>query len=216
MGDMKLDIKFSLVCEGTSDSSMVDHIKTLLVECGASSASGECPDLSRLPKPPGNTIKEKVDAVLKLESRLDIIFVHRDADAVGVTSRQNEIISQTSHVNNVLIVPVVPNKMTEAWLLLDKDKIITASGNRKYRGSIVFPTFRNVEDINDPKDELFKILRELSGLSGRKLDKFNSSGIKRARRYLLQNLDVNGDVSRTPSYECFKEILISKLRELTA
>ncbi|HHQ4759644.1 TPA: hypothetical protein ACSP2Z_004543, partial [Aeromonas hydrophila] len=75
-----MKINFILICEGSSDSSLVEHLESLLIECGATEVSGDCPDLSRLPNPPGKVVRDMVNAAIKLNPIADIIFIHRDAD----------------------------------------------------------------------------------------------------------------------------------------
>ena len=73
-------IQFVLVCEGSSDRGLVQHLETLCVRAGASEAIGDAPDLGRLPVPPGKTVAEQAGAILKLGAEINLLFVHRDAD----------------------------------------------------------------------------------------------------------------------------------------
>lgn len=195
-----MKINFILICEGSSDSSLVDHLESLLIECGATEASGDCPDLSRLPKPPGKAVRDMVNAAIKLNPTADVIFIHRDADSAGIDARLAEIEEHTAHILNKTIIPIIPNKMTEAWLLLDEEKIKISAGNPNYSKDLGLPSPAAVERIADPKEFLFNKLREVSELTGRRLEKFNKD-IFKCRRYLIGNLTTNSRIIEVPSYQ---------------
>jgi hypothetical protein len=71
------------------------------------------------------------------------------------------------------VVCVVPVQMTEAWLLFDESAIRLAAGNPNGKNPLNLPDLSIIEQIPDPKEILFRILREASGLKGRRLKKFN-------------------------------------------
>ncbi len=53
----------------------------------------------------------------------DVVFVHRDAEKMTWNARRKEI---PEHLDTI---PVIPVKMMEAWLLIDKSAIRKAAGN---------------------------------------------------------------------------------------
>ena len=61
----------------------------------------------------------------------------------------------------------------EAWLLFDISAITRAAGNPHGRQSFNMPPLRQIEYLADPKATLYEILRNASGLSGRRLESFN-------------------------------------------
>ena len=63
--------------------------------------------------------------------------------------------------------------MTEAWLLFDETAIRLAAGNPNGKNPLNLPDLSTIEQIPDPKNILFEILREASGLTGRRLKAFN-------------------------------------------
>ncbi|HHQ4575230.1 TPA: hypothetical protein ACSPZW_001751 [Aeromonas hydrophila] len=204
-----MKINFILICEGSSDSSLVEHLESLLIECGATEVSGDCPDLSRLPNPPGKVVRDMVNAAIKLNPIADIIFIHRDADNAGIEDRLNEIVEHTAHIVDKKIIPIIPNRMTEAWLLLDEEKLKISAGNAGYNKDLHLPSPITVEKIANPKDFLFNKLREVSELTGRKLERFNKD-IYKCRRYLIENLSTDSKVNQVPSYQNLK----NKLQEV--
>src|SRR5688572_7979771 len=180
-------INFSLVCEGSSDASLVDYLKTILIECGATEASGDCPDLSLLPQEIGRDINSKSAAVIRLNSEINLLFVHRDIDNSTRAARIAEITQGTLHIpNNIAVVPILPNKMLETWLLADEALIKIAAENRGYQGNLDIPATRNLERIANTKLLLFEKLKQASEKTGRRLEKFN---LYEARHYLIQNID---------------------------
>jgi hypothetical protein len=59
-----------------------------------------------------------------MRSSPDLVVVHRDSDNVGADKRRDEIAqgAQDSGVESH-VLPVIPVRMTEAWLLLDESAI---------------------------------------------------------------------------------------------
>lgn len=195
-----MKIRFLLVAEGSSDENLIAHIETLLINCGAKEASGTMPDLTIFREKIGRSIKDKVDASIKLEPNVDVIFVHRDADNAGIEAREIEIINQTEHIKEkYTIIPMIPTKEMEAWLLLDEEQIKRAAENIHYAHPIKLPKPNTVEHINNPKQHLEDILVKISELNGRKLEKFKKQ-FPQKRALLAQNLDPEGPVCFVPSH----------------
>jgi hypothetical protein len=66
-------------------------------------------------------------------------------------------------------VPVVPVRMQEAWLLIDERAIREAAGNPHGRYPLALPALHELEDLPDAKARLHILLRDASGLHGRRL-----------------------------------------------
>lgn len=62
--------------------------------------------------------------------------------------------------------------MTEAWLLSDEAAIRHAAGNRSGRQPLDLPELTQLERLPDPKAVLHELLRQASGLQGRRLKQF--------------------------------------------
>ena len=73
------------------------------------------------------------------------------------------------------LISIVPVRMTEAWLLFDEQAIRKAASNPSGRDPLKLPSLLAVDSIPDPKQQLKELLRQASGLSGRRLQKFNES-----------------------------------------
>lgn len=65
-------------------------------------------------------------------------------------------------------VPVVPIRMTEAWLLADETAIRRAAGNPNGTMPLDLPSVARLENIPDPKRILHDVLRQASGLNSRR------------------------------------------------
>ncbi len=89
----------------------------------------------------------------------DLVVFHRDAEGEEPEIRLREIPSQER------VVPVIPVRMTEAWLLFDAAAIARAADNPSFTG-MNLPRLARVESLPDPKEALNALLIEASDLSG--------------------------------------------------
>jgi hypothetical protein len=95
----------------------------------------------------------------------DLLFIHRDAENQSFKKRKKEIADALAGLTNPPSVCVVPVRMSEAWLLFDERAIRRAAGNPNGRMPLLLPNIRTVESLPDPKEVLFSLIREASGLS---------------------------------------------------
>ena len=58
--------------------------------------------------------------------------------------------------------------MQEAWLLFDEIALRRAAANPNGRQPLQLPPLNTVEHLPDPKSDLYELLREASGLTGRR------------------------------------------------
>lgn len=131
--------------------------------------------------------------------RPDLVFIHRDAEKETYADRSAEI-SRAVATRNVTypVVPVIPVRMTEAWLLLDEGAIRRVAGRPDDRNPLGLPTVREVERLADPKKRLEAALIAASGLKGRKLSNFTRD-LASHRERLLERLDLTGRVAELSS-----------------
>ena len=201
-------MRFLLVCDGSSDASLTNHIQRLLIEGGATEANGEAWHH-------GGILAEKVGLALKSSSAIDLLFVHRDAENPRNTEdRHREIESAIREVEyDGPWVPIVPVRMTEAWLLLDENSIRKIAGRPRDTTNLVLPRPRDVEGIPDPKDRLDSILRQASGASGRRLRRMHRE-LPRMRNQLLQDLELGSTLEQVPSWARFRDDTLQALADL--
>ena len=106
-------------------------------------------------------------------------------------------------------VPVVPVRMTEAWLLFDENAIRWAASNPNGSDPLPIP-MREVEDLPDPKDVLHEALRVASGLSGRRRQKFN---VRDAVHRVGEYIDDFSPLRRLNAFQRLEEDLATALRQ---
>ncbi len=167
-------LRFTLLSDGSSDRALIPLLELLLAEHLTEAAlEAEWADLGRLPNPPKG-LPDRMEMSLRLYP-CDLLFVHRDAEGKPVEDRRREIeqakaLMDSNPVPDV--VPVVPVRMMEAWLLVDEGAIRGAAGNPNGRESLELPATSRLEDLPDPKAVLFDCLKEASGLSGVRRKRF--------------------------------------------
>ena len=155
-------------------------------------------DLRRLPRPPrdlGGKIRESLALF-----PCDLLFIHRDAENASLGDRLNEIRHAVvdANIDDVIFnfICVVPVRMTEAWLLFDRDAIRQAAGNPNGTVPLQLPRLSDIESLPDPKRVLHRALRTAK-----------EYGTRRRKRF-----DVNKAVQRVP--KCIEDF--SPLRSLSA
>ncbi|MFO7655742.1 MAG: hypothetical protein R6W78_01635 [Bacteroidales bacterium] len=170
-------MRYILISDGSSDKALLPIIDFLLKSIVPDEdIIGERADLARLPKPP-KRLEEKILTALELYEP-DYIFIHRDAEKMLLSERDNEIeiAIQKVRAKTAATNPffkLIPIKMTEAWLLIDEKAIKHASGNPNSRIRLDMPSIKNLEKISNPKRILEQLIKSASGLSGRRLQSLN-------------------------------------------
>ena len=160
-------LNYTLLCDGSSDQSLMYVIEWALRHFGVRIEKGLWADLSSLRQKP-KELSHRVALALECYP-CDILFVHRDAEKEPYKVRLEEIRNSCRESKN-RFVPVIPVRMTEAWLLHDEQAIRTASGKPNGSKPLDLPTPKKVESEPDPKDVLNKALITASEMNGRKLN----------------------------------------------
>jgi hypothetical protein len=172
------EIRYTLISDGSSDRSLIPVLTWALHEKDdVARVQSEWADLGRLPSPPRN-LRDRILYAIDLYP-CDLLFIHRDAERQDPKRRYEEINSALREAAlqgfQTPVVCVVPVQMTEAWLLIDEDAIRRAAGNPNGNNPLDLPELSDIEQIQDPKGILFQVLEDASGLTGRRLKKFNPS-----------------------------------------
>lgn len=103
-----------------------------------------------------------------------LVFIHRDAEKLSLEERMREF----DRVCRSDVVPVVPVRMSETWILFDGTAIARAAGSSSYDVSV--PRLSELEAIPDPKDLLDTLFITAAGSpSGRRGRNFRRSIIER-------------------------------------
>jgi len=193
-------MRFLLVCDGKSDGYLVQHIRRLLLTIGDIGPDGDV--WYR-----GRRLSDRIQSGLEYSSGVDCLFIHRDAEHPSqIFNRRREIKDAIQDANyDHLWVGIIPVRMTEAWLLLDEGAIRKISGRRNGTNNLGLPRPSAVEGISDPKDELYRVLMEASGATGRRRRQRKQRELSSMRSQLLEDLPVGGDLVHVPSWTRFRD-----------
>src|SRR5690606_27399726 len=100
------------------------------------------------------------------------VFIHRDGETASLATRLQGFAGLDG------VVPVVPIRMTEAWLLVDPSAIARAA-DRPF-AQLQLPNLGQLEALPNPKKTLEDLLIEAAGNpSGRRRKKFRRSIVER-------------------------------------
>lgn len=180
------DLRFTLLSDGSSDQVLMPILVWLLRRHGVNRPIQPAwADLRRLPRPPVE-LPERIKTSLDLYP-CDLLFVHRDAEGVSPESRKIEIVTALKERAgpSLPVVCVIPVRMQEAWLLFDEPALRRAAGNPNGQQPLTIPRLQDLEMLVDPKALLYELLREASGLHGRRRKKFPvQAGARRVVEYL--------------------------------
>jgi hypothetical protein len=165
------ELRYTLLCDCPSDVVLLPLLTWLLrehhVECAIQPTWA---DLRRLPNPPKG-LADKIKRSLDLYP-CDLLFVHRDAEREPREIRVTEIDKAVAEAAKFVPIPpqvcVIPVRMQEAWLLFDEAALRKAAGNPKGKHSLQIPPIAKLEQLPNPKSDLHELLREASGLRGRR------------------------------------------------
>jgi hypothetical protein len=204
-----MKIHFILICEGSSDEALNQHLKSLLVECGVDEATGEAPDFRGLPKSISRDIESKLRFIQKNEQHADLVFIHRDADSTDPEPRYKEIslgIEKAEYKS--YWIGIVPVQATEAWLLINEDAIRRVSGRPNGRIPLHLPSLGQIEGLTKPKELLFNAILQASESSGRKLARIErKKHILRTK--LISELQVGRELTNLSSWKRLQEDILS-------
>ncbi|MFV0524202.1 MAG: hypothetical protein ACK5RL_06865 [Acidimicrobiales bacterium] len=202
-----------LITDGPSDAPLGEHLEIMCAERGVE-IRVTSPDLRRLPNPPSFKIEDRLRAVFDIDDAgYDLLFVHRDAEKQDPRLRHDEVRTAVSAVcHGRPYVPVVPIRMTEAWLLLDEQLIREVAGRPDGAVPLKLPTPNQVESLPNPKSTLQLALETASELKGRRMRQFQNR-FNENRRLLLQRLDRGGPVTGLKAWKALERSIDEALRQ---
>jgi hypothetical protein len=112
------------------------------------------------------------------------------------------------------VIPIVPIRMTEAWLLLDEGAIRDVAGRPSGSGGLALPGVRDIERSSDPKGILEAAICTASGCKGRRLKQIRRD-FPAHRRQLLERLDRNGPVTRLTAWQTLENATAKAMAHVT-
>jgi len=209
---MPKNISATLLADGSSDHAVLLPLLTLLLDEHSSSpfriSSAESLRV-------GLSLEQRIPAALALYP-CDLLFVHRDAEALPGEARKREIDEAVARMGastgvRVPHVCIVPVRMTEAWLLCDEDALRNAVGNPAGRSALSLPTSARLERI-DAKDALFRALEAAAELGARRTRRFLP---QQFRHRVAESLSSVASLRALPSFRMFEDELRAQLIRLT-
>ena len=205
--------RYTLLSDGSSDRALMPHLTWLLQENGITSAVyASWADLGQLREKPRNLIA-KIELTIDLYPS-DLLFIHRDAERENLESRKDEVNGALAKVNEKFGTPlaicVIPVRMQEAWLLFDAQAIRRASGNPNGQVQISLPSLKNAENLPNPKEFLFNLLKTASERSGRRLAQFN---VRNSANQVSQYIDDFSPLRILPAFQTLESDLKTMIAE---
>ena len=209
---MKKEINYTLLSDGSSDRMLMPIITWSLKQNLGQDVLIQ-PDWANLYHASANLdLYKKINYSLD-KFPCDILFVHRDSEKKSesvVQERKQEI--EDAWINSVKnsekYVPVIPIRMSEAWLLVDELAIRSASGNPNSTIPIQFPKISRLESLPNPKEILEALIRKASGLRGRNLKKLN---VDKAKHRVAEHIVDFSPLKRLTAFQTFESDLKSVL-----
>jgi hypothetical protein len=163
-------MRCTLLADGSSDAALLPILGWLLAQRAVRAALSWA-DLRKLPAPP-RKLHERIQTAVELYP-CELLFVHRDAEREPREQRVEEIRTALDRLDGTpLAVCVIPVRMQEAWLLFDEPALRRAADFPRGTMALDLPALDRIEQLGDPKQRLYELLRQASGLQGRHARKF--------------------------------------------
>jgi hypothetical protein len=205
---MREEIRYTLISDGSSDITLLEIIRWLFNDIYPKlSANGQyCDfrDISEAVRPRQGDVVGRVK-MAKFLTPFDICFYHRDAESTDVkkilAKRTLEIKNALSEDVKNIVVCVIPIKMMESWLLIDKEAIKKAADNRNYRGSLDLPKLSKLESCQTPKEVLHDLLKQAKNCTGRRMKNFN---VDKAVRLVAGEIEDYSPLRKLKAFQAFE------------
>jgi len=188
-------ITYILVADGGTDRVLIPIINWAIHRLDPEAEILE-PDFVKRRGPVGEFLNS-------LETGAMVVFVHRDAETEDSLTRLFEF----ANVDDERVVPVIPVRMTEAWLLCSSSAIASAAGRPK--AEVLLPALASVESLPDPKAHLEELIIHAAGApTGRRGKQLRASIIER-RVSVAERIADYSPLEALPSFTDFQQRLAS-------
>lgn len=215
----------ALFAEGTTDyrflNSLIQRTASRILQRHSMSSV----DVSELQNIHSGTGLSRVERILRAAQKAHgyhLLLLHADSDArsrddawseriePGMTRALNESKSGTNLCESM--VPVIPVRMTESWMLADPETLIDVIGARTTVSVPMLPDNPSeVERIADPKGTLRAVLNFLLG--GRKHRRRRDFNVGNLYEPLARSISIDR-LERVPAFRSFQMELTASLRAL--
>jgi hypothetical protein len=178
---MKRSLTVTLAADGSSDRCLLHPIRWAIAHClRDSGVESVQPLFANVPAIP---LADRIRCALD-QYPCDLLLIHRDAEKQDPTLRRREIHDALCELreDSAGKVPVVPVRMSEAWLLISEPAIREAAANPRGRNDLVIPRLAELESVADPKAVLRTAIMTAADASGRKRDNLRRDLPKRVHR----------------------------------
>lgn len=174
---------YTLVADGTSDACLQPIVDWLI--------NTNFPDLQVMGSLATNLPKANGGLRSKLRNAqhyfpCDVLLIHRDSESRPAGERIVEINGAMAGLA-VPFVPIVPIRMTEAWLLISEYAIRRAAGNPSGTIALNLPAAGAAQNHADPKLVLFNALTLASELGARRRASLNLPAMRRRVAEYIQD-----------------------------
>jgi hypothetical protein len=198
-------MRSTLVTDGSSDRVLLPILGWLLRQRSAVPVELQWADLPRA------SLRERVQAAVTLYP-CELLFVHRDAEREPRARRVDEIrVALRGLAEAPPAVCVVPVRMQEAWLLFDEGALRNAAGCPNGKIALDLPPLKSIEQLPDPKDRLYELLRQASGLQGRRAKQFRPQVHAHRLSDLIEDFS---PLRRLPAFQALEAELDEVLAQL--
>ena len=197
--------RFTIVGDGPTDRALKPIVNWALSEIPHVASTGFLVDFT-VGRGENNDLASRIKRAIR-ELPCDVLLVHRDAEREPPSRRLDEI---REAVNNVIsrYVPIVPVRMTEAWLLINEQAIRHAADNPNGSVQLGIPRISQLEALLDPKDVCNTLLVTASEANGRRRHKFSRDSELAARRCRIAELiDDFSPLRSVPAFATFQHLL---------
>lgn len=209
---MTSTLRLTLLADGRGDACLLVLLRWLVGEimCDVQFESVFA-DLGAMSEPP-KTLDARIRAAVDLYP-CDLLFVHRDAEAQPSDGRVAEIQRAITAAEGAdPWVPVVPVRMTEAWLLVDERAIRAAAANPSGRAPLGLPPLSRLETLPSPKEILRRALEIASERTGRRLLQFRRDMGQHVQR-VAQLMQQKEKLRELPAFERLEKDTREALRQ---
>jgi len=211
-----MTLRAVFLADGPSDLPLAGHLELL---CAAHGVEVQVTPID--PRTLGGTsrtVEARLRFVLCQGVDPDLVFVHRDAEGQESAARAAEIRTgaMSAGIEERRVVPVVPIRMTEAWLLIDEVEIRRVAGRPSSTNHLGLPSVSAVESVADPKALLASALLAAGQPSGKRRRAQFERDFGRNRALLLQRLDVHGPINGLKAWQQLKADVAAVLAQLVA
>ena len=162
----------------------------------------------------GKSSTKGVEDIVDQMDGYDIICIHADTDNLSpqqaIQQRIQPVINTIRNKGNTsCIVPIMPIRMTEAWMLADKDAFIEELDTEKSYADLNISS--NIENIADPKQIIIEAIRIVDA----DLPKKERGQVDISDLYTVLALSSQlSELERLSSYQTFVEDVVTCLKHL--